>query len=391
MRILILHNRYKFAGGEEAVVYSEAELLRQHGHYVRLFELSNESLDKFSFLRKLMLPARSIWSYQAYRQTRSIIREEKIDIAHVHNTFFLLSPSVYYACRRENVPVIQTLHNYRFLCPLATLYRDGKVCRECLDQGLGMSIKYKCGSKPMVWTLTMLCVLKLHYMNNTFKKMIDTYIALSNFTKEQFMQAGFDAGKIKVKPNFISFDPGFSSEKEDFALCVGRFSPEKGIDLLIEAWKKIDFLPLKIIGSGDDYRRLKQYAEKNSLKIEFLGQRTNNEVIDCIKRSLFVILPSRCNENFPRIIVESFACGVPVIASNRGALAEIVENNKTGLLFDPENTDDLAGKVSLLFRNRELIKVMSNNARREFENKYTAERNYEMLISIYKDTINRFN
>ncbi len=390
MKILIIHNRYKFEGGEEAVVYSEAEFLRQHGHCVKLLELGNEALDKYSLLQKVMLPAQCIWSLSAYRMVRKIIKDEKPDIAHVHNTFFLISPSVYYACKHENVPVVQTLHNYRFLCPLATLYRNGVVCKECLNNGLRMSLKYKCGSKSKLWTMAMLATLKVHYINNTFKKMIDSYILLSNFSKQQFAQAGFNEEKMKLKPNFISFDPGVSDQKENFALYVGRFSPEKGVDVLFEAWKKIDFLPLKIIGTGDQFNAIKQYAEDSSLNIEFLGQRPNGEVIDYIRKSLFVILPSRCNENFPRIIVEAFACGVPIVASNRGALAEIIKDKYTGLLFKPEDAKDLIDKVMKLYQDRELIKVMGQNARKEFLNKYTAEKNYDMLMSIYKSTISNY-
>lgn len=391
MKVLIIHNRYKFEGGEETVVSAEADLLKKNDHEVLIFELSNEGLAKCNFIKKILLPFRIIWSISSYKEVRSIIKREKPDIVHVHNTFFLMSPSVYYACRDENIPVVQTLHNYRFLCPLGTLYRDGRVCRECLDKGLMMSIKYKCGRKSKLWTLAMLWILRFHHKNNTFKRFIDTYIALSNFSRQQFIQAGFEGQKIKVKPNFINFDPGFSSERKNFALYVGRFSPEKGIDILLEAWRKNDYLPLKIIGTGIQFEEFKDYTQKHSLNVEFLGQRPNSDVINYIKKSLIVVLPSRCNENFPRTLVECFACGAPVVASKRGALAEIIEDGKSGLLFEPEKPDDLVEKIDFVCKNREIIETMSKNARKEYEEKYTAEKNYEILMNIYRETIEHYN
>ncbi|MDD5005704.1 MAG: glycosyltransferase family 4 protein [Candidatus Omnitrophica bacterium] len=390
MKILIIHNRYQFEGGEEAVISSEVDLLKNNGHRVILFELSNEKLNSYNIFKKILLPFTIIWSVKSYKKVRYLIKKEKPDIVHVHNTFFLMSPSVYYACRAEKVPIVQTLHNYRFICPLGILYRDGKVCRECLDKGLLMSIKYKCGRKSIWWAMAMLAILKFHYKNNTFKKFIDTYIALSSFSKQQFVKAGFDAEKIKVKPNFISFDPGISGSRGNFALNIGRFSPEKGTDILLEAWKQINYLPLKIIGTGYQSDEFKKYANEFSLNIEFLGQRAQEEVITYMKKSMVVILPSRCNENFPRIIVESFACGIPIIASRNGALAEIIEDKKTGLLFEPGDINDLVAKVESIFKNRQETEKMGKNARLEFENKYTLEKNYKKLIDIYTGTIKNY-
>jgi len=389
MRILIIHNRYKFESGEEAVVLAESELLRRNGHQVLSFELSNSLLDKLNIFQKISLPARCVWSASAYEKVRQIIKKEKPDIAHIHNTFFLISPSIYYACRKEGVPVVQTLHNYRFICPLATLYRDGAICRECLDKGLIMSLRHKCGKKSLMWTATMCSTLKFHHLKGTFKSLIDTYIALSNFSRKRFIEAGYDPEKIKIKPNFINFDPGVASKRGNFALYVGRCSPEKGVDTLMEAWKKIDYLPLKIIGSGDQFNEYRDYALRRNLNIEFLGQKANSEVINYIKDSLFVIIPSKCNENFPRTIVEAFACGVPLLVSKRGALTEIVEDNKTGLLFEPEDIPDLLNKIRFLYENMDLAKAMGQNARKEFEAKYTAEENYKILMNIYEETLSR--
>jgi len=388
MKILILHNRYKVSGGEESVVASEAQLLKEKGHDVILYELSNSRIAQEMIFKKIFLPLRIIWSLSAYRQVRKLLRKQKPDIVHVHNTFFIMSPSVYYACRDERIPVVQTLHNYRFICPLGTLYRQGKICRECLDKGIFSSLKYNCGSKPVFWKMAMLPALKLHYMNNTFKKMIDTYIVLSDFSRVQFERSGFDSGKIKTKPNFISFDPGFSSETKEYALYVGRFSPEKGVDSLVKAWEGIDFLPLKIIGRGD-CKRLSDYALAHSINVEFLGEKNNDEVFSYLKKAHFLIVPSLCNENFPRIIVEAFACGIPVLASDNGALSVIIKNRQTGMLFNPLDKEDLISKIKFLKENNSMVKKMGENARGEFLANYTADKNYEMLISIYNETLEK--
>lgn len=386
MKILILHNRYKVSGGEESVVAAEAQLLKEKGHEVMLYELSNSRISREGVFGKLFLPLRVVWSPAAYRQVRKIIQKQRPAIAHVHNTFFAMSPSVYYACRDEKVPVVQTLHNYRFICPLGTLYREGKLCSECFDKGVLSSLKYNCGSKPISWKFAMLPTLKLHYLNNTFRKMIDTYIALSGFSKEQFERSGFDKNKIKIKPNFISFDPGFSRENKEYALYVGRFSPEKGADLLVKAWKDAGFLPLKVIGRGD-YKMLYGYAQDHSVNAEFLGEKTNSEVFQYLKKALFLIVPSLCNENFPRIVVEAFASGVPVLASNNGALSQIIKEGKTGMLFNPLNKRELIAKAKFLCDNRDIAANMGENARNEFLAHYTANKNYEILISIYNDTL----
>ncbi len=389
MKILVLHNRYKFEGGEEVVVSSEIDLLRRHNHEVILFELNNADIEKLNLLKKIFLPIELIWSVSSYKKVREILKKEKPDIVHVHNTFFLLSPSVYYACKDENVPIVQTLHNYRFICPLATLYREGKICCDCLYKGLIMSVIYKCGSKSVAWRVAMFLSLSVHSKMNTFKKLINSYIALSEFSKQQFIQVGFDGARIKVKSNFVSPDPGFSKDRGNFALYVGRFSPEKGIDVLLEAWKNIDYLLLKIIGTGNDFEDCKELAIKSGLKVEFMGQVSNNEVVKQLKKCFVVIVPSKCNENFPIILVEAFACGVPVIASNRGTLSEIIDDGKTGFLFNPDNPKELSDRISFIYKNSDLVKQMGVSARKEFENKYTAENNYQLLIDIYKTTINR--
>jgi len=390
MKILVIHNQYKSQGGEEAVVSAEIDLLREKGHQVVPFFASNEDLERGGFWGMIMRPFRLIWSWPAYLKVREIIRKEKPDLAHIHNTFFVLSPSVYYACHSEGLPVVQTLHNYRFVCPFGILYKDGQFCRQCLDKGIRMSLGNACGTKSIAWRVSIYLVLKVHQMLGTFKKYITTYIALSDFSRRKFIEAGFAADRIRLKPNFINQDPGFTAIKEDFVLYAGRLSPEKGVDLLLGAWEKHRLPRLVIIGSGAQADEFSGYAAAHRLNITFLGHQPTDVVLDHMKRASLAVIPSRCNENFPRTIVEAFSCGTPVIASNNGAIAEIVADGVTGILFKSGDADDLAGKVQSARADPAVMAQIARNARKAYEEKYTAQTNYQMLKGIYEETINNY-
>ena len=390
MKILIIHNHYQRYGGEDAVVEAEKRLLVEYNHKVILYERSNTEINKYSFLKKIGLYFNMHWSEDDYLDIKNLIQKEEPDIAHIHNTFLLITPSAYYACKELNVPIVQTLHNYRFLCPGANFYRNGHICEECLKRkNFRKGILNGCWRNSNLLTAAVAKMLKFHYKKGTFKNLIDCYIALSKFSKNKFIKTGFNKEKIIVKPNFVNFDPGERREIGNYALFAGRLSTEKGIWTLVKALKKIDKLPLKIIGTGNLSEVLMKYSKKRSLNIEFLGQKENKEVINYIKNSTFVIVPSECYETFGQVIIESFACGVPVIASRIGAIGEIIQEGKTGLLFEAGNPDDLNKKINNLYKNIDLIKEMGKNARKEYEEKYTPKKNYEILMNIYQNVIKR--
>lgn len=391
MKILIIHNRYQRSGGEDTVVDAEKKLLKEHNHKVISYERINARVDRYSFSKRISLYFNMHWSEDDYLDIKNLIQKEKPDIAHIHNTFLLITPSAHYACKELNVPIVQTIHNYRFLCPGANFYRKGHICEECLKRGnFSKSILNGCWRNSKLLTAAVVRMLRFHYKKGTFKNLIDCYIALSEFSKNKFIEAGFDAKKIVVKSNFVNFDPGERREIGNYALFAGRLSAEKGIWTLIKAWEKIDEISLKIIGTGDLFEDLMKYSKRKALNIEFLGQKENKKVIKYIKNSAFVIVPSECYETFGQVIIESFACGVPVIASRLGAMREIIQEGNTGLLFEAGNPDDLSKKISDLWENLNLIEKMGRNARKEYEQKYTAERNYKILIGIYSKTIEAY-
>jgi glycosyltransferase involved in cell wall biosynthesis len=382
MRIALIHNYYHLKGGEDIAFSAESALLREHGHTV--FEL----VDDNSRINGALNQARYlIWSQENYRRLVKLIRREKPDLAHIHNTFFILSPSVYYACSDEGIPVVQTLHNYRLLCPAATFFRDGKVCEDCLHQSIAISgIKHRCYHQSFIQTAALAGMLGLHRMIGTWRDKIDLYIALTEFARQKFIQGGFPEDKIVVKPNFIHPDPGMGTHQGKYALFVGRLSDEKGIRTLIEAWGFNRSIPLKIVGSGPLYNWVEERT-RNNPDIEMLGHIGRDEIFVLMKNALFLVFPSECFEGFPTVIGEAFASGLPVVATKLGSSGEIVSNKVNGLFYSPEAPEDLASKVSWAWSHTEEMAEMGQNARREYEAKYTGEQNYPMLMKIYRQVL----
>jgi glycosyltransferase involved in cell wall biosynthesis len=227
-------------------------------------------------------------------------------------------------------------------------------------------------------------MLAIHNYKQTWNKAVSAYIALTEFARDKFIQGGFPAEKIFVKPNYLQTDPGTGEGKGNYALFVGRLTPEKGIGTLLEAWRQIGkWLPLQIAGDGP----LSGEVEKASAEMEgvsWLKWLPRAEILQRMKDASLLILPSAWSEGFPMIIAEAFAVGLPVIASDLGSMASIVAHQRTGLHFQPGDANDLAAKVRFSLANPALVTRMRANARREYESKYTAETNYQQLIAIYK-------
>lgn len=388
MKVLFIHNYYQQYGGEDTVVKAEKNLLTSYGNKVTVYSRLNSRVYRYSFLKKVNLYLSTHWSKDDYFDIKNIIQKENPDIAHIHNTFLLITPSAYYACRDSGLPIVQTLHNYRFLCPGGNLYIKGLICEECLkEKSFKKSLANGCWRNSRLLTASVTRMLKYHIDKGTFKNSIDCYIALTEFSKNKFIEAGYDPKKMVVKPNFVSFDPAKREKVGKYILFVGRLSEEKGVWLLVNSWNKLNNLPLKIIGTGDLLKDLVKYSRMKKLNIDFLGQKSHEDVLSYIKNAAFVVLPSKCYETFGRVIIESFACSVPVVATKLGAMGELIQDNKTGLLFKEGDRDDLVRKINYLWERKDLIEELGRNAREEYENKYTAEKNYDMLIKIYNQVI----
>lgn len=387
MKILLIHNSHRSgsSSGDDAVFKKETELLENRGHYVIRLNPSNDEFDKSMFLKKISIVFQIPWSVNSYLEIKKIIKKEKPDIVHVHNFFPLLSPSIYHAVKSAGVHVVQTLHDFRFFCPMAFFLREGNICIECKDSGPLRSIRSGCFKKSKIQTVPVAIMLKLHHWLKTFKEKIDAYICLTESQKRIFIDGGFDKERLFIKPNFV--DDTHKIEKDskgDYAVFIGRLGEEKGIETLIKAWKDLEGVPLKIVGSGPDADKFKKLAQRiNIHNIEFLGYRPHIECMNILAGARFLIMPSIWYETFGLTIVEAFSHYKPVIASNLGAMADIISDGMTGLLFKPKDFEELSKKARWLWNNHEECLRMGQNARKEYEAKYTPKKNYEMLMGIY--------
>jgi glycosyltransferase involved in cell wall biosynthesis len=386
MRIIVAHNFYKQPGGEDYCVAAEVAMLRAHGHQVTEYYLHNDSIDTMSSLH---LASRTIWSRPAARELRQQLRAQNPQIVHFHNTFPLISPSAYYAARSENARVIQTLHNFRLCCPNALLFRNGRVCEDCLGQTIPWhGIVHKCYRDSHVASAAVSLMLTTHRALGTWRNAIDVYIALTEFERRKLIAGGLPADKIVVKPNFAYPDPSPATGGGGYAVYVGRLSAEKGLETLLKAWRSLGrSVPLKLLGDGPMAAAVKQAVAQNAA-IEWLGNVPQETVYELIGEASFLVLPSQCYETFARVIIEAFAKGTPVIVSRLGTMAEIVEDGRTGLHFAPGDSEDLAEKVRTMLANPLKLARMRQAARQTFEQKFTAAANYKSLMGIYDRAIN---
>ncbi len=363
----------------------ERALLEQAGHKTIAYERSNHEINT----AKLALLGSTIWASGSKRDFADLLRRERPDLVHVHNTFFVISPSIYSACREADVPVVQTLHNYRLLCPAAEFARAGKICEECVEHGVWRSVQYGCYHESKSATAAMAMTLTVHRALGTWRDGIGRYIATSRFAREKFLAGGLPAGKVSVKPNFVSPDPGPGMGERTFALFVGRLPRVKGLPTLLAAWERLNGrVPLHIIGDGPERAELEEEARRRNLSnVIFRGRLPNAETIAAMQSARFLVFPSEWYENFPVTIAEAFACGTPVLCSRLGSMQEIVEDGWTGLHFNAGDPEDLSQKADYAWNHPGEMARMGEHARHEFEAKYTARNNYLQLMSIYESAI----
>ena len=389
MKLLLVHNTYQQPGGEDVVFTQECQMLKRAGHEVILYQRSNWEVQEYRGLRKISLAKRTIWASDTRRDFLRLLQKEKPEVVHVHNTFMMISPSIYSACSEAKVPVVQTLHNYRLLCPAATLFRSGKVCEECVGGSFWPSVKYGCYHDSRSTTAVVALMLTAHRLRGTWDREVTCYVALTEFSRRKLIEGGLPADKIFVKPNFVDPDPRARTGDGDYALFVGRLSPEKRVSTVLAAWKYLPrSIPIKVIGGGPDRPQLEAQAIKDGLShVQFLGQIPRDQTLAAINQARFLVFSSEWYENFPVTIAESFACCTPVIASHMGAMQEIVTHGRTGLFFSPGDPQDLAQRVEWAWNNPAEMRAMGIEARREYESKYTAEKNLPMLMEIYQHAI----
>lgn len=387
LTVLLVHNRYREPGGEDAAFEAEARLLEESGHRVVRHEVHNDQVEQLGLAR---VGARAVWSSEAHRTVTRLAAQLRPDVAHIHNTFPLLSPAVHYALSGAGAAVVQTLHNYRLLCPQGMLLREGRPCEVCVGQTPPWpGVVHACYRGSRVATSAVAAMLTVHRALGTWGRKVAAFIALSHFARNRFVEGGLPVDRLYVKPNFVASDPGQGSHEGDFFLYVGRLSPEKGIATLLEAWSAFtaasDGAPavsLIVLGDGP-LAPVVADAARTLPGLHWEGRQPRERVLERMRAARALVFPSICYENFPTVIAEAYACGLPVLGSRLGSTAELIRDGETGRLFKPGNPVDLAEAIGWAARADADLRQLGRAARNEYEERYTAAVNIRLLNAIY--------
>lgn len=386
--VLLVHNRYRDAGGEDVVFEAEGRLLEALGHRVVRYEVRNERIAEMSALR---LGSRALWSVEARRELGALARDVRPDVAHVHNTFPLLSPSIYSALASAGAAVVQTLHNYRLVCPQGMLLRDGRPCEICVGRGLPLpGVRHACYRDSRPATAAVAGMLVLHRILRTWERHVHAFVAMSEFARSRFVAGGLPPDRLHVKPNFIHPDPGARTGSGEFFLYVGRLSHEKGVATLLEAWRlrgaqglhREGEPGLVIVGDGPLAPDVARAADELP-GLEWHGWQPRERVLELMGRARALIFPSGCYEGSPLTILEAFSRGLPVIASAAGSAAEFVSLAEAGRLFETGDASDLSERLRWAGAAEPELAAHSANARAAFERDYTEEATARKLAAIY--------
>lgn len=383
--VLLIHERYRQRAGEDAVFDAELELLDGHGHRVESLVIDNDAIpDDPGPAQKTRLGLETVWSFRAASLIKRRLDVRPFDVVHIHNTFPVLSPSIYGVARRSGAAVVQTLHNFRPLCPAATLFRDGRPCEDCVGRSLAVpSVVHGCYRGSRVQTLPVALMLATHRVLRTWRH-VDAFIALTDFAATKLADGGLPGERIHVKPNFVSPDPGERLGVGDGFLFVGRLAAEKGIGTLIDAAPHCEGdVMIRIAGDGPEADRLSEAAARHAV-LRPLGRLDRTDVLREIQRCRAVVFPSLWYEGMPMVILEAFASGVPVIAARIGAAATLVRDGETGLTYEPGDAAGLAACLAWAQGHPEEMARLGHTARARYLAEFTADANHQRLTEIYR-------
>ena len=376
--ILIVHNYYQIPGGEDTVVANEKKMLENHGHKVILYTRNNAELKQMSKLRKLLLPFTTVFNPRTYKEVRKLLKEENIEVVHVHNTLNLISPAVYYGARSMKVPVVQTIHNFRLLCPGATFYRDGHICEDCVQHGLKCAVKHGCYRGSRVQTLICVISICLHRLTGIYGKI--NYICLTEFNKNKLLQLKqIKPEQVFVKPNF-TYVPNVQNETGEFYLFIGRIEEIKGVPLILEAFEKMPDKRLVVAGTGTKLEEYKM-KEKEFKNIEFKGFVAKEKLQFLLEKTKAVVVASQWYETFGMIVAESFASHVPVIVGDIGNVGSLVDDGINGVKFQYDSPSAL---IQAIERFEQMDrKVLGENAFQKYKKCYGPNENCKIMNNIY--------
>lgn len=385
MKILIVHERYRQAGGEDTVFTAEQELLSRAGHEIVTYTDDNRRIDTIT---RPSLAFGTIWSRRATAELRRLVRRERPQIAHFHNTFPLLSPAVYRAAREEGTAVVHTLHNYRLLCLNATFLRQGRVCQDCLGVLPWRGVVHRCYRSSLAASTAVAAMIGAHRAFRTWSKQVDAFITPTDFARTKFEEGGLPSEKLHVKQNFLLEDPGVGTGKGGYFLFVGRLSEEKGLKTLLRCWQDLGpgAPPIRIVGDGPLTEQVMRAAE--SLEpLTYLGPQSPRRVRELMKSATSLLLPSLWFEGLPMVAIEALATGLPIVASRIGGLPEIVVHGWNGWLVPSGDPVAWGEAISTTMRDRAALKKVRRNARAEYEKRYSATPNLRRLLEIYSQAL----
>jgi glycosyltransferase involved in cell wall biosynthesis len=387
LKVCTIHNHYQQPGGEKAAVEAQVALLREHGHSVITYLRDNTEIESYGLTQKASFFLNTVFSKRTYQEIQAIVVNEHPDVAHIHNAFPLISPSVYRAFKKAGVPIVQTVHNFRFLCPNALFYTHGQTCERCKYGNTLHAIRFKCYHDSRVLSALYALSIGLHRRWGTFG-VIDRFIALTEFSAQKLLESGLTTvDKITVLGNFLPEPlpaPGSFENREPYVVYLGRLSPEKGVDVLLDALADFPDLGLKIAGDGPQAEILRIKArQRGTDRVQFLGYVAGERKWELLRHAMATVVPSVWYENFPVTVLESLAVGTPVVASNFGSLPSIVAGGKSGQLFRPGDSWDLRKKLAWLAKQPVEALQMGRYGRHNVEIKYSADVHYRTLITLY--------
>lgn len=379
-KILIVHNYYQIPGGEDTVVANEKKMIEDHGHEVILYTRSNSEIKTMSRLKKAMLPLTTVFNYKTYKDIKRLIRTEKIEIVHVHNTLTLISPSVYYAACSCKVPVIQTMHNFRMLCPGAVFYRDGHICEDCTKQGLWCAVSHGCYRGSRIQTFVCVISTVIHRMSGIYRKL--NYICLTEFNKTKLLQLKqIQPDHVFIKPNF-TYNGKLGYQAKNYYLYMGRMEKIKGVRMLLEAFAALPDKRLVLVGTGTELEALKNESA-HCQNISFKGFLLREELNQVLAGAKAVIVTSQWYETFGMVVAEAFSCRVPVIVGDIGNVASLVDDGINGIKFKYNSVEALRQAVAR-FEGMD-AEAMGKAAYEKYLKEFSEEKNYHDIEVVYQN------
>jgi glycosyltransferase involved in cell wall biosynthesis len=394
-KILIVHNEYQFRGGEATYVSAQIELLQNQGHKVHLLVKNNQELQQSSPFKLFKSALNSAWNPQAQIEIDRAIDSFAPDLLHAHNFFPLWSPAIHHIAQKRDIPTIQHLHNYRLGCLNSCLFRNNQICELCVGKNPWRGVLYQCYRNSFLASGAVWYMLTVNRWRNTWIKDVSMFLTPSHFSAQKLIEIGLPAEKMRVLPNFVSDPlanpvPSPTLNAPPTFLFVGRLSAEKGIMHLLQAWSLLSQPEwrLQIVGDGLLLPDIQQFIQEKSLtNVQLLGRKPKSEVQTLMQNALAVLVPSICYETFGLSVIEGWANGKPVLASDIGALRELIADGVNGWRIPPYDRQAWVDRLRWCGEHLSELALMGRNGRSSYLAKYTPAKHYEQLINVYRSLV----